>query len=196
LTPEEEASVIQYVRDSQKSGFCYKVSEIVFWINNELLKGDRTVSDRFLLENSTIMAQLKTKCPKKVDQDRTNASFYGNFTEFFEKLTILVESGVFDTDLIFNVDETKASANEPKGAAQVVYDPDISIPTTAFDCMDEHITLTCGISASGKRLMPVFIIKNKSITTERILRGPHFEYGDFGIQHSKDGWQNAVSTTT
>jgi len=53
--------------------------------------------------------------------------------------------------------------------------------------------LTCAVSASGNRLDPVYIIKNKSVTAELSMYGEHFDYGLYGVQHSPSGWQDTVS---
>lgn len=56
----------------------------------------------------------------------------------------------------------------------------------------EHITLCCAIAASGKSLIPTFIIKNKTISVEDTLQGPQFACGDYAIASSANGWQDSV----
>jgi hypothetical protein len=56
----------------------------------------------------------------------------------------------------------------------------------------EHITLCCAITASGKSLMPVFIIKNKGATGEDEIGGSAFNCGKYGLAWSANGWQDSV----
>jgi hypothetical protein len=79
-------------------------------------------------------------------------------------------SGSFIPDLIVNVDETAVHAKE-------------------------HVTLFCGVSASGRRTNPVFIIKIKTVTAEAALLGSRFNYGEYGLQYSPNGWQDTVSSS-
>jgi hypothetical protein len=192
LNSEEENGIVDYVRAEQRAGRCYTVSEIADWVNKNLLTDGRWVSDRFLLDNSFIMSKLKAKCPQKVDSDRIDASVYTNFIDFFTVLQSLMDTHHFDPDLIINMDETKVSTSATKNAVKVMYDEKISLPTSAYEPLDDHITFSCSVSASGRRLLPVFIMKNKTLACEKILRTAHFEYGDFGMQHSCKGWQDAV----
>jgi hypothetical protein len=76
----------------------------------------------------------------------------------------------FQPDLIFNMDETKISAGATKNAAEVLYDEELGMPVYFYEPLEDHITSSCGVSASGMLLLPVFIVKNKSVNCEKILR--------------------------
>ena len=52
--------------------------------------------------------------------------------------------------------------------------------------------MCCAIAASGKSLIPTFIIKNKSISVENSLVGPQFDCGDYAIASSANRWQDGV----
>jgi hypothetical protein len=192
MTRVEEDEVIRYVREEQIAGRCHKVSDIADWINKNLLLDGRIISERLVLHNRYIMGKLNTKCPQKVDQDRIAASVYTNFINFFAELQALMDQHSFQPDLILNMDETKISAGATKNAAEVLYDEELGMPVSSHEPLEDHITFSCGVSASGMRLLPVFIVKNKSVNCEKILRGANFQYGDFGMQHSTKGWQDAV----
>ena len=112
---------------------------------------------------------------------------------FFERLRVIYADHAYDPDLIINVDETTTTAEKTKRSTRVFYDPEIDIrPMAKVAPKMEHITLCCGIAASGKALMPVFIIKNKHINAEEELNGELFDYGTYALCWSQNGWQEAV----
>jgi hypothetical protein len=75
----------------------------------------------------------------------------------------------------------------------VLYDPNIKVdPMVAIEGKKEHITLCCGIAVSGKRTIPSFIIKNKTVSVEQSLKFSTFDHGSYLLQYSPNGWQDTV----
>lgn len=105
--------------------------------------------------------------------------------------------GHFDTDLIVNMDETTTNAEKTKKAPKVLYEPGIGMdPVTMYGGKTEQVTMISAVTASGKRLIPVFIIKNKTVTTEVGLRFHSFNCGEYLIGSSPNGWQDNVSNNS
>jgi hypothetical protein len=195
LTAEEEDKVVEHVKLAHKRGRCEQVSEITAWINEELLEDERMVSASYFRSNVRIMEKLQTKKPQVVDSARIDANKFDNFIPFFEDLNMLLASGQFVPDLIVNVDETATDATERKAKVDVVCHKDVKqAATRGKEAPEEHVTLCCGVSASGRRTKPVFIIKNKTASTEAALSGEYFQYGEYGLQCSANGWQDSVSS--
>jgi hypothetical protein len=192
LTLEEVGAVIQHVESCQISGKCPTVLQVTEWVNNNLLHAGRSISERYLRGHAAIRAKLDIKVPVEVEEQRLQASTYANVKPFFVKLSELYRTHKFDPDLVINFDETKAHAGPRKKSAQVMYNPKLGRPTSATHGLQEMITLSCGVSASGKCLLPTFIIKNKTVTCEGRLFGPEFAFGKYGIQYSSSGWQTEV----
>jgi hypothetical protein len=141
------------------------------------------------------MGKLSVAVPRPVEQLRIEACTYENFKAFFERLKAVYDSHEYDTDLIINVDETTTHAEKSKRTTRVLFDKNIyEVPIAAIENKVEHVTMCCAISASGNGLVPVFIVKNKTITTEGCLTGCQFDCGDYGIASSPNGWQDSVST--
>src|SRR5690606_11468921 len=93
-----------------------------------------------------------------------------------------------------NMDETCIFAGSTKTTTRVLYDPNLDTrPTRAYTGKKEHITMCAAISASGKMLMLVFIVKNMNITIEDCLTGSLFSCGSYGLAHSPNAWQDSVS---
>jgi hypothetical protein len=102
--------------------------------------------------------------------------------------------GYDDPDLIINFDETSIGAKEKKTNPKVWIDLSIGpCPPRKKQEKKEHITLCCGVSASGKRLPPIFMLKNQSAAAEAALVGPEYDFGPYGLQHSAKAYQTAVS---
>jgi len=139
------------------------------------------------------MDKLEVASPQPVEELRIQASFYENFLRFFQLWTRLLGEHAYDTDLIINVDETTTNAEKCKTTTKVIFDPSLDIrPMATITGKVEHVTMCSGISASGRSLMPMFIIKNKNVTVEDSLSGPLFDCGAYGIASSPNGWQDGV----
>ncbi len=159
-----------------------------------LLETPHRVSCKFVEHNNKIMATLETASPQLVEDLRTEACYYENFEEYFDNLGRVLGQYAYDPDLIINVDETTTNAEKLKKTTKVLYDPNIDVrPIAAVEPKVEHITLCCGISASGNALRPTFIIKNKNITVEDTLISATFDYGEYALASSGKGWQDSVS---
>ncbi len=195
LTDDEEKAVLEFVRSAQLRGKCVTYAQTTKWINEELLDGQqRKVSRKFLYKNTTVTETLDTARPQLVEELRIDACEYTNIQPFFDRLKGYYDSYDYDPDLIINVDETTTNAEKSKKTTIVLFDPSLEMrPTCAIEPKVEHITLCCGVSASGKALKPVFIIKNKNVTTEDTLTGPLFSYGEYGLASSYNGWQDKVT---
>lgn len=140
------------------------------------------------------MDVLKLIAPQNVEQLRVDASNYANLMLFFDELKSLHAQYQFDPDLIINVDETTTNAEKTKLTTRVLYDPSLNVsPVTTYGGKLEHVTLCSAITASGKSLTPMFIIKNKTVSSEASLRGPDFDCGDYALAYSPNGWQDSVS---
>lgn len=196
LGDEEEERVVEFIRSCQRSGHCVTFGEVTTYINEDLLLDDqlqRKVSGTFVRHNEEIMQHFEVATPQPVEQLRIDACKYDNFRIFFSRLSAIMHNYNYDTDLIINTDETTSNADKTKRVTKVIYDANINIrPTATYGSKTEHITLCCSISASGKSLLPVFIIKNQNVTAEDSLTGMRFDYGDYGITSSPNGWQDNV----
>jgi hypothetical protein len=194
LTTQEEAEVVAYVKACQEAGHCVTYGEVTQWINDTMRLNKSKVSPKFLHSNSNIMDKLEVASPQVVEQLRVQASTYENFSAFFDSLQLAMTTHNFDPDLIINIDETTSAAEKSKKTTKVLFDPSLSIrPMATYGGKVEHVTLSCGISASGKHTLPCFIIKNKTITMESALSSEGFDLGPYGVQYSVNGWQDAVS---
>ncbi len=194
LTRQQEDAIVEYVRNCQVSGHCVTFAEVTAWANGSLLPADKKVSAKFVQNNSYIMATLESGSPQIVEQLRIEACFYNNFVGFFDRLNDMMRIYQYDPDLIINVDETTTNAEKSKKSTKVLFDPSINVrPMAVYGSKVEHVTLCCAVTASGKSLCPVFIIKNQNVTVEDSLRGPTFDCGDYGIATSPNGWQDTVS---
>ena len=193
LTEEQEQMVIQHARNCQKSGHCLTHTQLNAWVNENILNESNQASSRFIQNNRIIHEALSIAKPQPVEDLRIQCSHYENFKKFFEKLEIMLRNETYDDDLIINVDETTCQATETKSSKYVLFDKNIDQrPQVPITPKEEHITLCCGISASGKALMPTFIIKNKNVTVEDSIRGPKFDCGNYGLASSENGWQDSV----
>ena len=162
-------------------------------VNEEILNNEGKISPKFIQNNRVIMRDLDTAVPQPVEDLRIEACYYDNFVQFFNKLRDMTTAYQYDRDLVINVDETTTSADTTKRTTKVLYDPNIDVrPMASVPSKQEHVTLCCGIAASGKSLIPTFIIKNKSVSVEDSLVGPQFDCGDYAIASSANGWQDAV----
>jgi hypothetical protein len=143
------------------------------------------------------MSKLSVAVPRPVEMLRIEACTYENFKDFFDRLKMVYEShDEYDLDLIINVDETTTHAEKSKRTTRVLFDPEIyAVPIAKIESKIEHVTMCCAISASGKALVPVFIIKNKNITAEACLIGCEFDCGDYAVASSPNGWQDSVSSS-
>lgn len=194
LTSEQEDAVIRHVQEQQLAGHCITCHQLTDWINSELLNNLNPVSPKFVSNNKKINEKFKLATPQKVEALRIAACNYKNFKKFFSKLENMLNAHSYDPDLVINVDETTCYAEGTERTTKVLYDPDIEVkPQAAISAKEQHITLCCGIAASGNALTPTFIIKNKTVTTEACLKGPSFDYGDYSLAYSTNGWQEAVS---
>jgi hypothetical protein len=194
LTKEEEEAVVQHTLNHHLAGKCQTVAFTTEWINTELIQDDRMVSQSYLYNNETIKKKLKIVKPKMVEEVRINATVYDIFVPKFTELQELMKEYKFDPDLIINVDETKANAGEPRAAAKVMAHKEEKLdPMRGISGKEEHISLCAGVSASGKALPPVFILKNLTVKVEKWLRNKKFDYGPYGIMHAASAWQNEVS---
>ncbi len=193
LSRNQEDDVIKFIRNCQISGHCVTMSEVTKWVNEELLNGDKRASPKFIQNNNYIMSTLELGSPQIVEELRIQASYYDNFVPFFDKLNEMMNNYQYDPDLIINVDETTTNAEKSKKTTKVLFDPSLHIrPMATYQGKTEHITLCCSITASGKSLLPVFIIKNKNVTAEDCIGGHLFDCGDYGIASSPNGWQDSV----
>lgn len=195
LSEEQEKLVIEYARQCQQRGHCLTHTQLNTWINQNIQKESNQASPRFAQNNRVIHEYLSVAKPQPVEELRIQCSYYENFKKFFDKLKLMMEKGEYDEDLIINVDETTCQATETRSTKYVLFDKNIDErPQIAITPKEEHITLCCGISASGKALMPTFIIKNKNVTVEDSIRGPRFDCGNYGLASSENGWQDSVNS--
>jgi predicted transcriptional regulator len=196
LTREQEDMLLLYVRDCQSSGHCITIAQATEFINKEILSGGEKVCQAYIPKNNYIMSKLSLAVPREVEALRIEACTYENFRDFFERLTTIYGNHPYDQDLIINIDETTTNAEKSKRTTMVLYDKEIyPVPITTYGGKVEHVTMICSISASGKCLVPVFILKNKNISVEDSLVGRHFDCGDYAIASSPNGWQDSVRTT-
>ena len=196
LTEAEEETVVRYIVDRQRSMRCMTFNEVTRYINEEVLANShRKVSSSFVMENPRIMGTLEVGSPQQVEGLRIEACIYENFVNFFDRWNAALLDQEFDPDLIINVDETTSNAQKTKTSTMVLFDPNIEIrPITAVESKVEHVTLCCGVSASGKCTIPSFIIKNKTISVEDELLTDFFDHGQYAVQYSYNGWQETVSS--
>jgi hypothetical protein len=195
LTQEQEAEVVTYIRACQLSGHAATFREATTFINDVLLENSTVkVSDRFVSKNTAIMKDLDVATPQLVEELRVQACNYENLKEFYERLQVALSATTYDLDLIINVDETSTHAEKTKKSLKVLFDPELNMrPITTYEGLKQHVTLSCGISASGKRTLPCFIIKNKTVTVEQALKTTSFDHGNYALQYSINGWQDKVS---
>jgi len=194
LTSEQEAEVVKYIRECQLSGHAATFRDVTSFINEIILEDSSTkVSARFVSKNSNIMENLDTATPQLVEELRVRACNYENFQTFFEEVQEAMTAIRYDPDLIINVDETSTHAEKTKKSLKVLFDPAINMrPITTYEGLQHHVTLSCGISASGKRTIPCFIIKNKTVSAEQSLKFSSFDHGNYALQYSINGWQDKV----
>jgi hypothetical protein len=193
LTREQEDEIVAYIRNCQISGHCVTAAEVTTYCNMNILEGMQRISKKFIVNNNHIMENLDTAVPQAVEELRIEACYYENFVAFFDRLRQVYDAHPYDVDLIINVDETTTNAEKTKRSTKVLYDPAIDVrPMAKIQGKVEHITLCCAITASGKSLMPVFILKNKSISVEDEIIGTNFNCGSYGLMWSPNGWQDAV----
>ena len=197
LSEAEENTVIDYVRECQRQGRCVTATMLTKYINEYIIPevpGREPVSPWFVLKNERIMENFELGVPQQVEEIRIEASTYENIAPFYARLAEMYNSHTYDPDLIINVDETTTFAEKSKRSTLVLFDPTINIrPMAVVEPKQEHITLCCGVSASGRHLTPSFIIKNKTVTVEDCLFSLEFGCGEYGIAHSPNGWQDSVS---
>jgi len=167
---------------------------VTSWVNANILDNMRRVSKKFICNNNYIMTTLDVAVPQPVEDLRIEACYFQNFADFFDRLREVYSEHPYDADLIINVDETTTNAEKTKRTTKVLFDPGIDVrPMAKVPAKVEHITLCCGIAASGKSLMPVFIIKNKNVIAEDEIVGSKFDCGNYGLAWSSNGWQDSVS---
>lgn len=194
LSREEEEAVVRHIQHCQRVHNPITVGEATKWINQELLKDGRFVSDGYLAKNHNIMRHFKRTAPRIVEQQRFEASIYSNVLPFFEVLVNAFMVTNYDPDLVINFDETGLGARETKVTTRVLYDESIGpCPQKAKPDKQEHVTLCCSVAASGKRLPPVYMLRNKTVSAEASLAGSHFDFGPYGFQYSNKGYQTTVS---
>jgi hypothetical protein len=194
LTDAEIDTIVEYIRDQQRACKCVSVREATSYINNTFLDGDvRKVSPSYLWKNKKVKDTFQLVSPQLVEYLRVQACTYQNFDHFFNRLTSRY-AREFKPEFIVNVDETSTSVLRTKKAIKVLYDPDLDIQAIANgDTNEEHVTLTCAVSASGEMLRPCFIIKNQTVTGEADLHCPLFPCAPYLLQYSPNGWQSSVS---
>jgi hypothetical protein len=185
--------VIEHILEQQRSCACVSIRELTDWINNTLLDGDiRKVSLTFVSNNKRLKDKFHLVSPQIVEYLRVEACNCDNFDEFFDRLRRRY-SRHFDPDFIINVDETSTTALKTKRSTKVLYDPDLNLrPISLGETKEEHVTLTCAVSASGRLLCPCFIIKNQSVSGEADLHTPLFPCGPYMLQYT-NGWHTSVS---
>lgn len=194
LTRAQEDGVLEFIRDCQASQHCVTASEVTTFINEELLLGEYKVSRNYVSMNAYFKQFIRFGSPQPVEEARIQACYYDNFKAFFEMWGQALGEREYDPDLIINMDETTANAEKCKRTTQVLYDPAMNIrPMATVAGKMEHVTVVAAITASGKHLLPVFIIGNSTILDEDGLCGPDFNCGDYGIGSSPNGWQDSVS---
>lgn len=195
LTQEEEEMVVQHIQACQREHNPITVSQATTWINTILLTDGRSVSESYLCKNANIMRHFKRIAPSQVEAQRQEASIYSNVLPFFERLHHAFSYYKYDPDLVINFDETSAGAKElKKGGGRVLCDPTIGVhPQRSTQDKQEHVTLSCGVSASGKRMPPIYLLRNKTITSEFFLTRPYFDFGPYGFQYSPKGYQTKVN---
>lgn len=195
LTPEEEEVVVKHIQDCQREHNPITASQATAWINTVLLKDGRFVSDSYLCKNAKIMHHFKKITPSRVEAERQKASIYSNVLPFFERLYNVFAVNKYDPDLVINFDETSAGAKEhKKGGGKVLCDPSIGVhPQRSTESKEEHVTLSCGVSASGKRMPPIYVLRNQTVSSELHLTLPHFDFGPYGFQYSLKGYQTKVN---
>lgn len=195
LDRQQEDAIINYIRNCQCNGHCVTISQCTRYVNEYLLDGAMKISPKFIQNNNYIMGTLELGSPQIVEELRIAACYYDNFVPFFDRLSAIMSAYAYDMDLIINVDETTCNAEKSKQATKVLFDPSLNIrPMATYEGKVEHVTLCCAITASGKSLMPVFIIKNKNVTLEDCIVGPLSDCGDYGIASSPNGWQDTVNS--
>lgn len=195
LTREQENEVVEFVRTCQRNACSATFHDVTSYINDILLEGtDRKVSVRFVSKNNYIMSHFDTGPPSYIEDLRLRESTYENFTNFFNRYLARMSSTQYDRDLILNVDETTTNAEMSASTVFVLYDPEINVdPMVAVEGKKEHVTLCCGISVSGKKTIPSFIIKNKTVSAEQSLLFSSFDHGPYMLQYSPNGWQDTVN---
>jgi hypothetical protein len=194
LTEAQEAEVVEFIKSCQESGHAATFRDATNFINNTLLEdSDVKVSDRFVSKNTNIMAHFDVASPQLVEELRVVACTYTNFVDFFANLETELASYAYDRDLIINVDETSTHAEKTKKKFKVLFVPNSAMrPVTTYEGLKEHITMCCGVSVSGKKTMPTFIIKNKTASAEQALKTTSFDHGNYALQYSVNGWQDTV----
>jgi hypothetical protein len=116
--------------------------------------------------------------------------------EFFNRWNAALQDQEYDPDLIIIVGETTSNADKKKTTTKVLFDPNIGIqPVTACESKVEHVTMCCGISASGIHTIPTLVIKNKIVSVEDELRFDYFDNGSYALQYSYNEWQESVRTS-
>jgi hypothetical protein len=196
LTTEEEERVLNYVIERQRSMRCMTFSEVIRYINEEMLaKTNRRVSPRFVQHNLKIMSNLEVGGPQEVETQRIECT-YETFVDFFNRWNAALQEQEYDPDLIINVDETTSNAGKKRRTTKVLFDPNIGIrPVTACESKEEHATMSCGISASGNHTIPTFIMKTKTVSVEDELKFDYFDNGSYALQYSYNWWQDCVRTS-
>ena len=183
----------------QRQGRCVTASELTEFVNREILTADENgqsrskVSPWYIFKNKGIMSVLKLTAPQPVEEARINACTTENFANFFIKLENMMDQYPYDPELIINFDETTVVAERSKRTTRVFCDPELPVrPIAVVEPKQEHITLCCAITASGRALTPVFILKNKTVGVEASLRRYKFDCGPYGLASSTNGWQDSV----
>jgi hypothetical protein len=127
-------------------------------------------------------------------EQRHEPSKYSNVLPFFQRLYIAFLVNDDDPDLVINFDETSASAKELKEVGKVQCDSTIGVrPQRQSEDKRKLVTLSCGVSASGKRIPPIYLMRNLTVTGEFNLTRPHFDFGPYGFQYSPKGYQMKVN---
>ena len=193
LSREQEDEILEYARDCQRAGRCLTLAQATHWVNFTLLEGQPPVSNSFISSNDYLLENLRAGVPQEVEALRVEASTFENFQNFFQRLEGCYSRHDYDPDMIINVDESTTHAGKVHRSTKVLYDPDLNIrPISSGETKEEHVTLCLGISASGKRLEPHFIVKNKNVTVEATLRNEYFDCGSYSLSYSPNGWQSKV----
>lgn len=197
LSEAEEMAVLKYVQDCQEGFNCVEPKILTEFIRNMIVDSpypDRHISDTFVYKNKVFVDKLSLVKPLRIEDIRLKACQYDIFKDYFNNLSKLMSEKNFDPDLIVNMDETTASAAETRASKSAYCVKELNIPAVSAKLPpDEHITLSCAVSASGRALIPTFILSNKTVGAEDKMHAKYFNYGPYNLTYSASGWQDNVS---
>ena len=136
----------------------------------------------------TMSTSDASSVPQSVEELRLQACSYENLAAFFAQLKDVYDSHQYDADLVVNVDVAATNSRKRKRNAGDSFDSTTKKAAKSGD----QISLCCGVSASGKPLMPVFIMNRKYVTVECEINTSIFDCGSYGLAYSPSGWDNSV----